>query len=56
MKELTWDPGVLQDFTAFCRALVTPDIDDSLDQEEAKGGFWKAFRNLGEWYRDEPPY
>jgi uracil-DNA glycosylase family 4 len=56
MKELTWDPGVLQDFTAFCKALVTPDIDDALDEERAKSEFWKAFRNLGEWFRDEPPY
>lgn len=56
MKELAWDPGVLQDFTAFCKALVTPDIDGALDEEKAKGEFWKAFRNLGEWFRDEPPY
>ena len=56
MKELAWDPGALQDFTAFCKALVTPDIDNALDEEKAKGEFWKAFRNLGEWFRDEPPY
>jgi uracil-DNA glycosylase len=56
MKKLVWDPGSLQDFTAFCRALITPDIDDALDEEQAKGEFWKAFRNLGEWFRDEPPY
>ena len=55
-KELAWDPGALQDLTAFCKALVTPDIDDSLDEEDAKSEFWKAFRNLGEWFRDEPPY
>jgi uracil-DNA glycosylase family 4 len=56
MKELAWDPGSLQDFTAFCKALVTPDIDNALDEEKAKAEFWKAFRNLGEWFRDEPPY
>jgi uracil-DNA glycosylase family 4 len=56
MKELLWDPGVLQDFTAFCKALVTPDIDGSLDEEREKVEFWKAFRNLGDWFRDEPPY
>jgi len=56
MKKLAWDPGALQDFTAFCKALVTPDIDDCLDEEQAKGEFWKAFRNLGEWIRDQPPY
>ena len=56
MRELDWDPGALQDLTPFCKALVTPDIDASLDEERAKGEFWKAFRNLGEWFRDEPPY
>lgn len=56
MKELSFDPGVLQDFTPFCKALVTPDIDASLDDEQAKAEFWKAFRNLGDWFRDEPPY
>jgi len=56
MDELAWDLGVLQDFTPFCKALVTPDVDDALDEDEAKAGFWKSFRNLGEWFRDEPPY
>lgn len=56
MKKLAWDPGVLQEFTPFCKALVTPDIDEALDEESAKAEFWKAFRNLGEWFRDEPPY
>ena len=37
MKELAWDPGALQEFTAFCKALVTPDIDESLDEEEREG-------------------
>jgi uracil-DNA glycosylase family 4 len=56
MKRLTWDPGALQTFTPFCKALVTPDIDASLDDEPAKAEFWKAFRSLGEWFQDEPPY
>jgi len=56
MKELSWDPGALQEFTPFCKALVTPDIDGSLDEETAKAEFWRAFRNLGDWFRDEPPY
>lgn len=56
MKELAWSPGVLQDFTPFCKALVTPDIDGALDEEQAKTEFWRAFRNLGDWFRDEPPY
>jgi hypothetical protein len=56
MSELAWETGALQDFTPFCKALVTPDIDDSLDEEQAKASFWKAFRNLGDWVKDEPPY
>lgn len=56
MNELVWEPGFLQEFTPFCKALVTPDIDDCLDEEKAKAEFWRAFRNLGEWFRDEPPY
>jgi len=56
MKKLAWDPGTLQEFTPFCKALVTPDIDGALDEDQAKAEFWKAFRNLGEWFRDEPPY
>ncbi len=56
MKELASEPGVLQDFTPFCKALVTPDIDECLDDEQAKAAFWKAFRNLGDWFQDEPPY
>lgn len=56
MKELAWQPGALQEFTQFCRALVTPDIDAALDEENAKIEFWQSFRNLAEWFRDEPPY
>lgn len=56
MRGLKWSPGQLQDFTPFCRGLVTPDIDGALDEERAKSEFWRAFRNLGEWLKDEPPY
>ena len=56
MKRLNWDPGVLQTFTPFCKAVVTPDIDTCLDDDQAKAEFWKAFRSLGEWFQDEPPY
>ena len=54
--ELAWLPGEVQEFTPFCRALVTPDVDESLDDKVAKVAFWQAFRALGDWYRDEPPY
>ena len=33
-----------------------PNIDDALDEEAAKRAFWSAFRVLGEWYADLPPY
>jgi uracil-DNA glycosylase family 4 len=56
MRELEWAPGELQEFTPFCRVLVTPDIDAALDDQDAKAAFWQAFRTLGDWFRDEPPY
>ena len=37
-------------------ALYTPDIDESLDSEDSKREFWAAFRALGDWYADLPPY
>ena len=49
-------PGEIQRLTPSCDALFTPDIDRSLDEEGAKRDFWKAFRALGEWYADFPPY
>ncbi len=33
-----------------------PDIDESLDSEDSKRDFWAAFRSLGDWYADLPPY
>jgi uracil-DNA glycosylase family 4 len=50
------DPGVIQPFTPACEALVVPNIDDALDEEAAKREFWSAFRVLGEWYAELPPY
>ena len=48
--------GEIQAFSPTVDALYTPDIDDSLDEEDAKQRFWRAFRTLGEWYEDLPPY
>ncbi|HEY3019371.1 MAG TPA: uracil-DNA glycosylase, partial [Solirubrobacteraceae bacterium] len=48
--------GVIQRFTPSTEALVVPNIDDSLDEETAKRQFWSAFRVLGEWYAELPPY
>jgi uracil-DNA glycosylase len=48
--------GELQKLTPTIDALYVPDIDDSLDSEESKREFWVAFRTLGDWYADLPPY
>jgi uracil-DNA glycosylase len=49
-------PGEVQRFTPSCDALYVPDIDASLDDEDAKREFWSAFRKLGDWYAELPPY
>jgi uracil-DNA glycosylase len=48
--------GSLQRFTATIEALVTPDVDESLDEQPAKTAFWKAFKTLGPWWAEQPPY
>ena len=48
--------GSLQRFTATIDALVTPDIDESLDEQPAKTAFWNAFKALGPWWAEQPPY
>ncbi len=55
-RELAARPGELQELTPSTRALFTPDIDTSLDEESAKRAFWAAFRVLGDWYAELPPY
>jgi uracil-DNA glycosylase family 4 len=49
-------PGHLQRLTPSIEALFVPDIDDSLDDEGAKRQFWSAFKVLGQWWEDLPPY
>jgi hypothetical protein len=49
-------PGEVQRFTPTIDALYVPEIDESLDSEESKREFWAAFRVLGDWYADLPPY
>jgi hypothetical protein len=49
-------PGEVQRFTPTINALHVPEIDESLDSEESKREFWAAFRVLGDWYADLPPY
>ncbi len=48
--------GALQRFTPTIEALVTPDIDESLDDQSAKTQFWNAFKALGPWWAEQPPY
>jgi uracil-DNA glycosylase family 4 len=48
--------GDVQSFTPTIDALLVPDIDESLDEQDRKQQFWHAFRALGEWYADLPPY
>lgn len=55
-RELAYAPGEMADFTPGTEVLVTPDIDVSLDEQRLKAGFWRAFRRLGEWYDNIPPY
>ena len=54
--EIDPTPGEVQKLTQSCDALYVPDIDRALDEESAKRAFWRAFRTLGEWYADFPPY
>ena len=44
------NPVTLPKFTS------APLIDGSLDDERVKREFWRAFRSLGDWYEDFPPY
>jgi uracil-DNA glycosylase len=48
--------GELQRFTPTIQALVTPDIDESLDEAPSKTAFWNAFKVLGTWWAELPPY
>jgi uracil-DNA glycosylase family 4 len=48
--------GAVQKLTPSCDAIYVPDVDASLDDEGSKRAFWSAFRALGDWYADFPPY
>jgi uracil-DNA glycosylase len=54
--ELAPTEGELQRFTPTIQAFVTPDIDESLDEAPAKTAFWNAFKTLGTWWAELPPY
>ena len=53
---IEYRPGELQRFTPTTEALVVPDIDASLDEAPAKTSFWNAFKPLGAWWAELPPY
>ena len=55
-RDIEAKPGEVQRLTPSIEALWCPDIDASLDDEAAKREFWRAFRALGDWYADLPPY
>lgn len=48
--------GEVQRYTATTQAIVTPDIDASLDEAGAKTRFWNAFKAIGPWWAELPPY
>jgi uracil-DNA glycosylase len=48
--------GERQRFTPTVEALYAPDIDESLDEQPAKTRFWNAFKPLGQWWAELPPY
>lgn len=48
--------GDVQRWTPTIDALYVPDIDVSLDEQNAKRAFWSAFRAVGVWHNEQPPY
>ena len=50
------ETGTLQEWTPTAQSIVTPDVDSSLDEEDAKRAFWDAFKVLGPWWAEQPPY
>jgi len=55
-RELEPETGELQRLSPMIEALYVPNIDEALDEETAKREFWSAFRVLGQWWADLPPY
>ena len=48
--------GAIQKLTPSIDALYVPNIDEALDDESTKREFWGAFRVLGQWWEELPPY
>jgi uracil-DNA glycosylase family 4 len=55
-RELVPVEGETQRFTPSIEALYVPNLDEALDEDAAKREFWGAFRVLGQWWADLPPY
>ena len=55
-RPLRSESGALQRLTPTIEALFVPSIDEALDEDSAKRAFWSAFRVLGQWWADLPPY
>ena len=55
-RELEQVPGAIQHLTPSIDARYVPNSDEALDEEGAKRDFWRAFKVLGDWYADLPPY
>jgi uracil-DNA glycosylase family 4 len=55
-EEVGSQTGELQPFTPTIEALVCPDIDASLDEQPLKTAFWAAFKPVGTWWAELPPY
>jgi uracil-DNA glycosylase family 4 len=48
--------GEIRQLTPTIEALQVPDIDASLDEQPAKSRFWAAFKAVGPWWSELPPY
>jgi uracil-DNA glycosylase family 4 len=55
-SEVAAKSGEVQEITPTIGALFVPDIDASLDEAPAKTAFWNAFKALGPWWAELPPY
>ncbi len=48
--------GTIQSLTPTVEALVVPDLDTALDEQATKRAFWDAFKAIGPWWSELPPY
>jgi uracil-DNA glycosylase len=55
-RRLELELGEVQALTPSIDAVYVPDIDESLDDQQMKQEFWRAFRAVGDWYAELPPY